>query len=71
MEIRLAKEADLVAITEIYNEAIETTTATFDTEPKTESEQKSWFADHTRRYPILVAELDGNVVGWGSSISQF
>ena len=66
MEIRLAKETDLAAITEIYNEAIETTTATFDTEPKTESEQKSWFAEHTRRYPILVAELDGHVVGWAS-----
>jgi hypothetical protein len=33
--IRRAVIGDLDAITEIYNEAIVTTTATFDTEPKT------------------------------------
>jgi L-amino acid N-acyltransferase YncA len=32
--IRRAVIADVAAITEIYNEAIRTTTATFDTEPK-------------------------------------
>lgn len=64
MKIRLATEADLEAITAIYNEAIETTTATFDTEPKTMDEQERWFAAHTGRYPILVAEIESRTVGW-------
>jgi len=61
-----AKISDLNAITEIYNEAIRTTTATFDTEPKTEGEQKVWFDSHGPQYPILVAESNGVVVGWAS-----
>ncbi len=64
--IRSAKISDLSAITEIYNEAIRTTTATFDTEPKTEDEQKVWFDSHGPNYPILVAESSGVVVGWAS-----
>jgi phosphinothricin acetyltransferase len=64
--IRGAEPTDLDAITAIYNEAILTTTATFDTEPKTVSERLSWFQSHGERYPILVAEVDGAVVGWTS-----
>jgi phosphinothricin acetyltransferase len=62
--IRSAETTDLEAITEIYNEAIRTTTATFDTEPKTVEERRGWFDAHGERHPILVAELDGMVVGW-------
>lgn len=64
--IRTARVSDLPAITEIYNEAILKTTATFDTEPKSEAEQLEWFETHDSRHPILVAELDGAVVGWTS-----
>lgn len=68
--IRLAQSADLPAITEIYNEAIRTTTATFDIELKTEAEQRRWFEAHGPTHPILVAEVDGGVVGW-ASLSQW
>ena len=68
--IRKAVAADLGAITGIYNEAILTTTATFDTEPKTESERLGWFHSHDARHPIWVAVLDGTVVGW-ISLSQW
>lgn len=64
--IRPAKLADVPAITAIYNEAILTTDATFDMEPKTDAEQLAWFANHRLSHPILVAELDGIVVGWAS-----
>ena len=64
--IKRAKLDDLNAITEIYNEAILTTDATFDTEPKTDAEQRAWFANHGPKNPILVAELDNVVVGWAS-----
>jgi L-amino acid N-acyltransferase YncA len=56
----------LSAITEIYNEAILGTVATFDTTPKTLEEQKIWFDDHGLKYPVLVAEQDGLVAGWAS-----
>jgi phosphinothricin acetyltransferase len=66
IEIRRAEPADLEAITEIYNEAILTTTATFDAQPKNSADQMEWFQAHDERHPILVAVLDGKVVGWAS-----
>ena len=65
-QIREAKESDLGRITEIYNQAILTTTATFDTEPKTTEERKEWFQKHSEKYPLIVAELEGRVIGWAS-----
>jgi L-amino acid N-acyltransferase len=64
--IRPAAVGDIDAITEIYNEAILTTTATFDLEPKTKADRLEWFHAHGERHPILVATLDGQVVGWAS-----
>jgi L-amino acid N-acyltransferase YncA len=64
--IRKAELPDLQVITEIYNEAILSTTATFDTEPKTPTERLSWFQSHDERHPILVAVADNKVVGWVS-----
>ena len=64
--IRKASQKDLPMITEIYNEAINTTTATFDMTPKTIEEQRLWFADHGEKNPIMVVEQDGLVVAWGS-----
>jgi L-amino acid N-acyltransferase len=64
--LRAAREADLDQITEIYNEAALSTTATFDTEAKTLQEQSDWFGHHGDRYPVLVGEIDKHVIGWGS-----
>ena len=66
LTIRRAQPPDVDAITEIYNEAILTTTATFDTTPKTASERLQWLASHDERHPVIVAELNGTVVGWAS-----
>jgi len=66
ISVRAATAADVPAITEIYNEAILTTDATFDSEPKSVASQEQWFAGHDARHPILVAERDGKVVGWAS-----
>ena len=62
--IRRAQVSDVEVIMEIYNEAILTTTATFDLEPKTYDDRLKWFASHDDRHPVLVAEVDGDVVGW-------
>jgi len=64
--VRPATADDVAAITEIYNEAILTTTATFDTEPKSEADRLVWFESHDDRYPVIVAEDAGRVVGWAS-----
>jgi phosphinothricin acetyltransferase len=64
--IRRATLSDAAAIAAIYNEAIATTTATFDTEPKTVDERIQWLKSHDERHPILVAETDGKVIGWAS-----
>jgi phosphinothricin acetyltransferase len=69
-EIRKAVPLDVPAITEIYNEAILTTTATFDIKPKTVASQRNWFKDHGKRNPVLVAVVDGKVVGW-VSLSEY
>lgn len=66
LTLRKAALKDLPAITDIYNQAILTTTATFDTNIKTPEEQKAWFAKHGVKYPILVALEGGEIVGWAS-----
>jgi phosphinothricin acetyltransferase len=66
LTIRKATVADLPAITEIYNEAILTTNATFDTQTKTMAEQETWFTGHDGKHPIIVAEQDRKVVAWAS-----
>jgi phosphinothricin acetyltransferase len=66
MVIRPATIDDLPLITDIYNDAIRTTVATFDTEPKSLDEQKSWLEAHGTHYPVVVAESDGAVIGWAS-----
>jgi L-amino acid N-acyltransferase YncA len=66
LNVRPATGSDLGAINEIYNDAVLTTVATFDMEPKTMDERRAWFAAHGPRHPVLVAERDGRVVGWAS-----
>ena len=64
--VRPAVAADVPAITRIYNEGIADRQATLETEPRDEAERAAWLADRDPRHPVLVAERDGRVVGWGS-----
>jgi phosphinothricin acetyltransferase len=64
--IRPATIDDLPDITDIYNEAVRTTDATFDIEPKTVEERTGWFNAHDSRHPILVAAGNSTVIGWAS-----
>ena len=66
LTVRRATLEDLGAITQIYNQAILKTVATFDTDPKTPEEQTIWFTGHGPDYPILVGDDNGLVVGWAS-----
>jgi len=64
--IRAADVNDLPGITDIYNDAVLHTAATFDTETKTPEQQKAWFASHGRLHPIRVAEQNGSIIAWAS-----
>jgi phosphinothricin acetyltransferase len=70
VRIRPALIEDLPAITEIYNEAILTTTATFDEQIKSAEQMRRWFEAHGERHPVIVAERNGIVVGW-ASLSEY
>jgi L-amino acid N-acyltransferase YncA len=66
--VRPATEADLPAILEIYNEAVLTTTASYDYEPRSLGHRQQWFAERKREgYPVFVALDDSlRVVGWSA-----
>lgn len=63
---RRATEQDIPAITRIYNQGIVDRQATLETEERTEAERRDWLAARDARHPVLVAEVAGTVVGWGS-----
>jgi L-amino acid N-acyltransferase YncA/ribosomal protein S18 acetylase RimI-like enzyme len=65
--IREADRSDLDAIGEIYNHEVRTSVSTFDTEPRDAEALAAWFASHQNpAHPLLVAEQDGEIIGWGS-----
>src|SRR5688572_6598572 len=62
--LRRAELADAPAIAAIYNEAILTTVATFDVETKSVEDRIAWLAAHDERHPVIVAEAQGQVIGY-------
>jgi len=67
MRIRAATNADLSSILGIYNDVVTNTTAIYDERPSTLEERQSWFDSRLRQgLPVLVAELEGEVVGFSS-----
>jgi phosphinothricin acetyltransferase len=69
--IRVAAAEDLPRLTEIYNHYVAHSLATFDTEPFTD--RSEWFSQYQHSsdqhppYWLLVAEVDGSVVGYATS----
>ena len=72
MHVRPATRADLPAIHDIYNDAVLTTTSSYDYEPRPFEYRLSWFELHEQqRLPIFVAlDQAEQVLGW-SSLSRF
>jgi len=65
--VREAAPADLPALLEIYNEAVAHSTASWDYEPWTPVHHADWYAYKAERgYPILVADQDGDVLGYAT-----
>ena len=67
ISIRLATCADLETINDIYNHYVEVSTCTYQEEPETLEARKIWFESHSPdKHPIIVAEAEGKIIGWGS-----
>ncbi|MCF2514507.1 N-acetyltransferase family protein [Sphingomonas sp. G124] len=65
LTIRTADPRDAAATAAIYAHHVAHGTASFDTEPRSEAEMAAKIGDCTARgWPFLVAEADGEVVGY-------
>jgi phosphinothricin acetyltransferase len=63
--IRTATIEDLDGIFAIYDQQVLHGTATFETVTKTAEERRAWFDAHEPgKYPAIVAQEAGRVVGW-------
>ncbi|GEL77836.1 GNAT family N-acetyltransferase [Tenuibacillus multivorans] len=65
--IRTAKEEDIRAILEIYNDAIVNTTAVYDYEPYSYENRKQWFEQKKKAgQPLIVYEDQGKIIGFAT-----
>jgi len=65
MIIRDATDDDLPVIRDLYNALIRTTTVAWSEVEQTLDDRKAWFdRQQERGHPVLVAEIDGDVVGF-------
>ena len=66
-QIRPVMQTDYSAIVDILNQVIRSGTQVAFTEEFTVNGRMAWFAEHqSAAYPLYVAEMDGQVVGWVS-----
>jgi len=70
LTIRLATQADLPSINEIYNHYVVNSTCTYQEEPSSAAEREIWFIAHGPQHPITVAQDGASIVGW-ASLSPF
>jgi L-amino acid N-acyltransferase len=67
MIIRLAEEKDIEGILEIFNEALVNTTAVYSYKPATYEEQLRWYHHKIEEsYPVYVAQIEDQIVGYAS-----
>jgi L-amino acid N-acyltransferase YncA len=64
--IRLATEADLPAINDIYNHYVLTSTCTYQEVPESFEDRLGWFRKHDEKHPVIVVVAGERVIGWGS-----
>jgi phosphinothricin acetyltransferase len=69
VEVRAATPDDLAAVNDIYNQYVVEAHYTFDLEPMSIEARGEWFTHYgeTGRYRLLVAVLEGRVIGYACS----
>src|ERR1700730_12860787 len=70
MSIRFATLDDAPTICTIYNQGVDDRGATLETEVRDVDERRRWLSSRGTRYPVLVAEARGQIIGW-SSLNSF
>jgi phosphinothricin acetyltransferase len=66
LALRPARAGDAEAVCLIYNQGIEDRVATLETELRTPEERREWLAARDPRHPVIVAESEDAIAGWGS-----
>ncbi len=66
MELRLARPDDAAATRAIYNAEVTGSTVTFDLVPRTVAEQREWIEARSGAMAVVVAEAEGEVVGFAA-----
>jgi L-amino acid N-acyltransferase YncA len=67
VQVRNASVEDAAAIAEIYNQGIEDRVATYETERRSVEQQQAWLRAIADRYPAVVADIDGEILGWAGA----
>jgi phosphinothricin acetyltransferase len=66
VNLRLARPEDAKATCEIYNAEVTGSTVTFDLVPRSIEDQLAWLDQRSGAMAVVVAEIDGHVVGFAS-----
>ena len=66
VQVRRAAALDSEQIRKLYNVEVLASTATLDLVPRSPEEQESWMAAHGGVYPVIVADDEGEIVGFAS-----
>jgi phosphinothricin acetyltransferase len=67
IHIRTATLDDAAVIAEIYNQGIEDRVATYETSRRSAEDQQAWLHAIAGRYPAIVAQIDGEIIGWAGA----
>ncbi|WP_368780763.1 GNAT family N-acetyltransferase [Alicyclobacillus fastidiosus] len=70
MRIRDSVMDDIPCLLEIYNHSVRNSAATFDLEEQTLAQRMEWFSHYGGQYPLIVAQVEDQVVGY-ASLSKF
>ena len=65
--LRTAAAEDAASIAEIYNQGIEDRVATYETKRRSAEDQQVWLQAIAGRYPAVVAQIDGEIIGWAGA----
>lgn len=69
--IRKAQKCDVKRITEIYNEVVANSAATFDLEQKTLKDRAVWMEQHKGKHPLFIYEEPGGEAAGYASLSAY
>jgi L-amino acid N-acyltransferase YncA len=66
LQVRRAELRDAQEIARIYLQATQDHLATFENFLVSPLERERWVGEHSDKFPLLVAELNGRILGWAS-----